>query len=316
MDILVVHLGAGNHNPASSVKYKNLLKCALKQEGIIEASKILEKSELTNTGYGSSLNLLGNVECDVSFIESGKESRMGSLIGVDCAYPIKKALQTFDYIKEVYQCPDDTHDLTAPVMLNYQSVKGMIPRNQNELSSKQLVTKHQQRIYDLYKDVVLGGRVEELKHEITDTIGLIHITEDKTTLATSSGGNFFKLPGRIGCAGVLGAAIDFKRFNNFEISCMCSGNGEDIIRYKLAWEIVNNISQVPEDEYALYFKRLIGSMYCGFIVTIKSNSTSHLLYGHTTESFHFGFRVGENTRVILSHSEKQGDFTFGEYKLL
>ncbi|EGW35545.1 uncharacterized protein SPAPADRAFT_48528 [Spathaspora passalidarum NRRL Y-27907] len=314
MDILVAHLGAGNHNPASSSKYKTLLKRSLNHNDIIEAARVVEQSELTNTGYGSSLNLLGCVECDASFIEATEKVRIGSLVGVDCSYPIKEVFRTLDYVNELYQS-DDKHDLTAPVMLNYQRVKDLIPKNPDELSPNQLISKRQQRIYDIYKDKVLGGRIEELKHQITDTIGLIRIVECKTTLATSSGGNFFKLPGRIGCAGIIGAAIDFKRIEGYEISCMCSGNGEQIIRSKLSWEIVNNISKVPEEEYASYFKQLVGSIYCGFIVVIKSKSTSHLLYGHTTESFHFGFRVGENTRVILSHSEKEG-FTFGEYKLL
>lgn len=318
MDILIIHIGAGIHDQKLTHKYKSLLRNALSKQSVLESSKIIESSSLTNTGYGSSLNLLGKVECDASFIINDninkEESRIGSLVNMNCKFPILELFQVFNKIDELYNYESD---LTPPIMLSYPNLKNFLNGEVIE-DHKELISPKSQRIYDLYKDKVFKDK--KLPNGISETIGVIHLENNTTTIASSSGGNLFKLPGRIGCAGIIGASIAFNKFEDVKISCMCSGNGEQIIRYKLAQLLVENIYNYLEDNYGECIDNLLCRLpvplYIGFIVVIETLERVQLLYGHTTESFHFGFRVAKDkTKVILSYAEQEGKLTFGEYIL-
>lgn len=323
MDILVIHIGAGIHDHKLTHKYKSLLRKALSKKSILESSKIVESSSLTNTGYGSSLNVLGNVECDASFIMNDStttttttnQQRLGSLVNMTCKFPILELFRVFGQLDELYE---NELDLTSPLMLTYPSLQNTIIGITKD--SSELISPKARRVYELYKDEVFQDK--RLPHGISDTIGILHVHENVTTIATSSGGNLFKLPGRIGCAGVLGAGIAFSdQGAGVKIGCMCSGNGEQIIQYNLAQVLVDNIGSFSDDNYGECIEKLLrgfsGHLYVGFIVVIQKQSSVQLLYGHTTESFHFGFRVGEcKTKVILSYSEHEGKLTFGEYILI
>lgn len=318
MDILVIHIGAGIHDQKLTHKYKSLLRNALSKHSLLESSKIIESSSLTNTGYGSSLNLLGKVECDASFIinnHNNKESRIGSLVNMNCKFPILELFHIFNNIDELYNYESD---LSPPIMLSYPSLKNFINGEIIE-DPNELISPKSQRIYNLYKDKVFKDK-KLPRDGISDTIGLIHLQNNTTTIASSSGGNFLKLPGRIGCAGIIGASIAFNKSGIANISCMCSGNGEQIIRYKLAQLLVENISSYLEDNYGECIDKLLCGfpvpLYIGFIVVIETLERVQLLYGHTTESFHFGFRVAEDkTKVVMSYAEQKGKLTFGEYIL-
>ncbi|CAK9301197.1 unnamed protein product [Gordionus sp. m RMFG-2023] len=87
---LALHLGAGYHDPnlyndykvlASDVCYKgikSLLKENIGNDVISYVLKLLENSHLNNAGYGSNLNINGEVECDASVME-GKFGYWGSV---------------------------------------------------------------------------------------------------------------------------------------------------------------------------------------------------------------------------------------------
>ncbi|KAF6071483.1 Asparaginase family protein [Candida albicans] len=121
-DILVIHIGAGKHDPNKSKKYKTLLRNALSKTSIVEASDVIESSPLTNTGYGSSLNLLGKVECDASFITNDK---IGAVVNMSCKNPTKELFRVFQYLDTLYE--SDETDLTSPVMLTYPLLKNLVP---------------------------------------------------------------------------------------------------------------------------------------------------------------------------------------------
>ncbi|RCK67478.1 Threonine aspartase 1 [Candida viswanathii] len=316
MDILVVHIGAGLHNPASTHRYKTLISTALSQRSILESSRVIESSPLTNTGYGSSLNMLGRVECDASFIR-GEE--IGAVVGMPTRHPILEAFRVFEHLRGVYASEPD---LTPPVMLSYPSLKDVIP-GVCGYDDAELISPKSQKVFDMHKDRVFQSKEIQLRllpRGISDTVGLIHIQDETTTLATSSGGNAFKLPGRIGCAGMLGAGIAFKESGDVKVSCMCSGNGEQIIRCALARTVVDRVGDVPEEMYRESIDGILSGLlpdvlYVGFIVVIQRGRRVLLLYGHTTESFHFGFRYLDKSKVVLSYAEQEGKLTFGEYVL-
>lgn len=357
--MLAIHIGAGNHDRRKTTNYKKLIAQALNaNQTIFPTSLIIERSPLTNTGYGSSLNLIGEVECDASIIIATKNSvLLKSLVGIDdCMYPITATSQIFaDYESMYSQTKMKEFGITMPMKLNYQSYS-RFRKYQETTSKNDLVTNGAQTFYNTFEPQIMGEtsslNLEQIPlddsclsfytNEVADTIGLIEINHDQTTIATSLGGNFFKLPGRIGCAGEIGSSIDFSRnsANGIEISCVCSGNGEDIMQMKLSNYIVNNFNIDDNDnwgenlvnliqthlvKYNLYGKSKINDdsiLYIGLIVIINDtkNHSKRLIYCHSTESFYFGFRTDQNNRpnIVLSHLDnafKVGKvFAYGEFK--
>lgn len=370
--MLIFHIGAGCHDIRKTQAYKKLISKALKSEGsYLEVSRIIEKSPLTNTGHGSSLNLLGEVECDASIIEFSKLDNKflvtkRSLLSIDDSYfPILKTQEVFDQCMKTYGELNQL-GITLPLKLNYQSLKRYFPTPATEVVN--LVSKSARLFYDTYRSKVnekLETKLQVISESITssvehsasqvepnedfahkeapfngvsDTIGLIKIEELKTSIATSSGGNFFKIPGRISCAGEIGSSIDFKYNSNYEISCMCSGNGEDIIQMNLARYIVDNFN--TDDlawgesltnlikNYSKQFRLFARNndnepiLYIGVILCIHDTQSGKvgIIYCHSTESFYFGFKSGSGeSNTVLSRLDnplKAGEvFAYGEFNV-
>lgn len=335
-DILIVHSGAGNQSLLNRSKYKKLLKNALLSGSMIEASKVLEGSSLTNTGIGSSLNLLGKVQCDSSFIirNNARAVEMGAMFNIRHPFPILENIRISSQFRDVYQ--GNALGLSRPVLVDHQQVC-----HASEASEANLVTDKNQKIYDMYKRQGLSNVDPTLAHllklhePVTDTIGVIHITPESTSIAASSGGNFFKFPGRIGCAGIIGSSIYSKVVGSKGVSCMCSGNGEDIIMMQLAKSVTERIARANEEEEELP-ELLVdtiqdegasipistdsGQLYVGVICTIHDlvNNKTKLIYCHSTPSFFFGFyRKSSEPEIILStlESRNNGIFCRGEFKI-
>lgn len=425
--VLVIHIGAGNHGSLRKQAYRKLIQLALLLGLAVAALEVLERLELTNTGYGSSLNLYGKVECDALFIMSltptpslyhtpgggtprdgwldsvepldqtssrlpllvllaspdgllvnerklypTKRLRLdsvasaqipvvedtprvaglrspcqrGTVVGIhDSATPITTALKVFDGISRLF---DDRnfrrYGITLPLLINYCCIDPHdryfthLPR----CDPKSLILPPAQQFYDLVcSRLAVGGSPPKADAQVLDTIGLAEITPLETTVLTLSGGNFFKLPGRIGCAGEIGCAVDLLHRDDFEVACMCSGNGEDIMMMKLAHQIVRRVCDNPEDTYPEDVVQMIKDLregfnlqavntrletvvYVGVLITIHNLTTGEvrILYCHLTESFYFGFHNHGDAKphVVLS---KLDDFdlagklwTYGEFKCL
>lgn len=343
MTITIIHIGAGNHSIYKTEKYKKLIKSTLvkpNNDSIFEKSEKLEKSNLTNTGYGSSLNIQGNVECDSSYLEIStfNHDRNGlSIFNIKDKYPITETNRILQKINRLYDKGTKFHNmgLTKPLILNHDSTHEIdrllfdqrlnMPidssKTEDLYDPKLLILSKSQRIYDSYMNSLNFDSTLVSRNEcVQDTIGLIEISELKTAIATSSGGNFFKLPGRIGCAGVIGCAIDNFENDDISISCMCSGNGEDIIRMSLAKRVTKFFEHYDGDEYvedlvSLFKKE---NAYIGIIVIIRFSKSGQgrLIYCHSTESFYFGFKVNGKIEIVLSRLDKPvGKFIRGEYKI-
>ncbi|CUM45844.1 uncharacterized protein AC631_05707 [Debaryomyces fabryi] len=351
--LVIVHIGAGSHSLQKNDKYKQLIRKALQVNDsktvLAEVSKKLERSVLTNTGYGSSLNLIGEVQCDASFISYNREDKytsMGVMYNIVNKYPITETLKCFKQLNTLYSTGFKSFGLARPLIFDHCQKKLLdeLTNNNEDVDKETLVSTKSQRIYDTYKHTLMSdynqtsNELNRIRNEIQDTIGIIHIGNTNTEIATSSGGNFFKFPGRIGCAGVLGAAIGHHTKNGISVSCMCSGNGEDIIMMDAADRIVNNmINDFSEDYCELLVNIILQAstdlpltavddynnkmIYIGAICIIHdlNSGVKRLVYCHSTESFYFGFRSHNNKpEVILSRldSDKVGHvFVRGEFKI-
>lgn len=349
--LVIVHIGAGCHSLQKSDKYKKLIKVALlvnELERVLqEASKKLEKSKLTNTGYGSSLNLIGAVQCDASFISYNREdhdTRMGAMYNITNKYPITEVLKCFEQLHRLYSVGFKTFGLSKPLVFDYgqKRLLNELTNTKEDVDKDTLVSPRSQNVYDTYKGKLMSNynppanEFDCVRNEIQDTIGIIHIDNKTTEIATSSGGNFFKFPGRIGCAGVPGAAIGHRTKDGISVSCMCSGNGEDIIMMNVADRIVDQIVSSPCAEYCEALVDIILQssinmpltavdnhntiIYMGAVCVIHdlNSDAKRLVYCHSTESFYFGFKSHNKPEIVLSrlHSDRVGQvFARGEFKI-
>lgn len=335
MKVSVIHTGAGNNSRKNEGQYKRLFKRVLSQpnesiEDVLRVSEHLEKSKLTNTGYGSSLDINGEVFCDAGIIrvDQGQRDEL-SVHSIRHAFPIRETWQLMENLDLLY-CEGlkfDKLGLSRPISLDYKlndKILELLNKAKQEVEPDDLILPRARYIYDYYMN-----RPEEVIEEIQDTIGIIDINDTRKLVLTSSGGNFFKLPGRIGCAGTPRCAIDFKSNGKYTFSCMCSGNGEQIIRWGLSSLVIERMMQLEADiDWCEALQSIIescqteqGNIYVGVIIVIEDMNdcqNNRLVYCHTTETFQFGIkRMVDNQpeiEVIMSRLQK-GSLVRGEYKL-
>ena len=174
---------------------------------------------------------------------------------------------------------------------------------------------------------------------IEDTVGIAEIKGEVITAVTSSGGNFFKIPGRVSCAGIMGAGIAYSCKDQIQVITICTGNGDDITRMGLAGflseqiatqvSITSNYAQdlgsflVAEicrrsDQYSLSSVDSQGNprIYVGVIVLLFTPEYQSLLFCHSTESFYFAFKLKNEIEIVMSRKDpKTNDFLHGEYRL-
>jgi beta-aspartyl-peptidase (threonine type) len=163
---------------------------------------MLEDNPLFNAGAGSTLNSLGQVEMDAAIME-GETLSAGAVAAVQgIKNPIKLARRVME---------DGRHVLLAGegALLFARRIK--FP----ECSPQTLIIEAEQK------------RWEE-KH---GTVGCVALDNTgKIAVATSTGGIFNKLPGRVGDSPLLGCGTYADRYGGVS----CTGHGEAIMRVVLA----------------------------------------------------------------------------------
>jgi beta-aspartyl-peptidase (threonine type) len=224
---IIVHGGAGSINDDSLARRLEGCKAAalagweiLKKGGsalnAAEAAVVaLEDNPLFNAGTGSTLNSLGKVEMDAAIME-GDTLRAGGVAAVQgIKNPIKLARRVME---------DGRHVLLAGAGALLFAREVGFP----ECPPDSLVVDAERK------------RWEE-KH---GTVGCVALDgRGKIAVATSTGGIFNKLPGRVGDSPLLGCGS----YANDYGGVSCTGNGEAIMRIVMAKTAV---SFLEEDEQA------------------------------------------------------------------
>lgn len=345
--VLLSHVGAGRHDYQKKQQYSNLLrKCGssiekLKTPTVTEpsslnrcdsllddslldilkaSSQVLESSPLTNTGYGSSLNIDGEVECDASvvLVLDGKMLRSSVYNITSDRFPVTKCIQSL----KSQNC-ENLMGITNPVMVRDSRCK-----SEGSCSEVELISPRAQAFYKKYRNHISPA------DPISDTVGITILdSQGNVAMGTSSGGNMFKQPGRLGCAAVVGAGVFSKRNERYIVTMMCSGNGEDIIAMDLArsccTHILNSLGDeldpqvcydslgnaVEESARDILLKAKITSSQTGLyvgcyglVLNRKSGETT-VVYAHSTETFVFRYETsdkeGRKGKTIFSRLGKR-----------
>lgn len=236
---VALHGGAGSWDVDESTRIKiesflrdlaketlDLLERDYKAVDAVEyAVSKLEDSGLFNAGYGSSLNIEGVAQMDAG-IMSGSDMRAGAVALVEkVKNPIKLARIVMENTDHVL-IGGLGADLLARVFgLENRVVNADTVRRYREMISRNTIS-------SIYKKNTLLARRFGLI--IGDTVGAVAIDKNgDLAAATSTGGIWLKMIGRIGDSPIPGAGFYADR----NIACSATGVGETIMTVSLCRSI-------------------------------------------------------------------------------
>jgi beta-aspartyl-peptidase (threonine type) len=171
-------------------------------DAVEAAVMALEDNSLFNAGTGSTLNSLGQIEMDAAIME-GQSLRAGAVAAVSgIKNPIKLARQIMEDGRHVM--------LAGNGALMFARQIGFA-----EFSSESLISERERNRWQ----------------NAHGTVGCVAFDrEGKLAVATSTGGIFNKLPGRVGDSPLLGCGT----YANKHGAVSCTGHGEAIMRILMA----------------------------------------------------------------------------------
>lgn len=219
---IVVHGGAGSHRGdglearAAGCETAALQGLAVLRDGgtaldaVQAAVVVLENDPLFNAGTGAPLNAAGDVELDASIME-GKGLRAGAVAAVSgVPNPIALARAVLE---------DGRHVLLAGS------------------GARQFAERHGVAVCDPHSLITAAQR--DRWRERFGTVGAAALDRHGTlAAATSTGGLFGKLPGRVGDSALIGCGT----YADGAAAVSCTGIGETIIRTVLAKAVCDRIA--------------------------------------------------------------------------
>lgn len=211
---IIVHGGAGEIDPASlperqagcrkaaEAGYDVLKSGGSAVDAVVAAVVELENNPLFNAGLGSTLNSEGKVETDAAVMD-GATLRAGAVAAVSgVRNPVKLAQAVMTQ--------------TPHVLLTGEGAMRVARENGIQRCKPE--------------DLIVPSQREQWKRKY-GTVGAVALDQGgRLAAATSTGGMFDKLPGRIGDTPLIGCGT----YADERAAVSCTGFGEDIIRTTLA----------------------------------------------------------------------------------
>lgn len=211
---IIVHGGAGEIDPASlperlagcrkaaEAGYAVLKRGGSAVDAAMAAVVVLEDDPLFNAGTGSTLNTLGRVETDAAIMD-GASLRAGAIAAVSgIRNPVRLAHAVMVHTPHVLLTGEGALQVAREQGIELCDPESLIVASQRD---------HWRRKYGTVGAVALDA-------------------EGRLAAATSTGGMFDKLPGRIGDTPLIGCGT----YADERAAVSCTGFGEDIIRTTLA----------------------------------------------------------------------------------
>lgn len=187
---------------AAQAGWQILLRGGTAVDAIEAAVVLLEDDPLFNAGTGSVLNSDGQVENDAAIMD-GSNLKVGAVAAVTGVLnPIQLARRVMDASPHVLMVADGAK--------RFARAQGI-----TECDPAQLATAERRQQWQ----------------EQHGTVGACaRDSEGKLAAATSTGGSFNKIPGRVGDSPLVGCGT----YANRQVAVSCTGRGEQIIRMTLA----------------------------------------------------------------------------------
>ena len=220
MDIIMVH---GGVESSTAPPYMKVLQEAAHsgakalQSSVLDAAeeavKVLEKSPLFNAGYGSILNLDGQAEMDAAIID-GITGRFGAVAALrDITNPISVARKVLEVTSHVLLAGEGAFKFA--LSQGFQQENCITPEMLKAWQKAVNLTDPE----DLSEASLFTGMPIPTN---CDTVGCVVSQQGKTAAASSTGGSFLKLPGRVGDTPIIGGGI----YASPRCAVVCTGLGE------------------------------------------------------------------------------------------
>lgn len=273
---LIVHGGAGADTPelhseqrdgclaALRAGWEALARGASAVDGVCEAVAQMEADPVFNAGVGSCLTTCGTVEMDAAVMD-GAGLRAGAVAVVrSIRQPIRLARAVMD---------DGGHVLLAGAGAEtFARLRGVESCDPEELVTERQRQRWQQRESPASTGTVGAAAVDRSGH---------------VAAATSTGGIFFKPPGRIGDSAIIGAGT---YADDSLGAASATGHGEAIMRVVLAKLVVDDLrggadpAAVARRGISELHRRVAGS---GGIIVVDpfgrfghAYNTAHMMVGY------------------------------------
>lgn len=344
MFAVVVHAGAGFHARSNELTYMDICSSAcnaaveiLKQpateysaiDAATAAVTVLEDSHLTNAGFGSCLNIDGNVECDAGLM-CGRSLKFTSVASVrNIKNPIKisrhllvhhlsEPASAIGRVKPLSLCSDGarrwaTDFAGLPLISNQELISE--PAKKKWLKYKRLMERHEDCLPRFYNQSYDEGPIclkRPRYSDRLDTVGAVCLdATGNICAASSSGGIPLKSAGRIGQASVYGCGSWAEVRPSMGVGCVTSGTGEQLIRTQLAQRISTRILDDEENAipdvvntsfqddflYSRFLSNEATEKYGGVAgiaasqLGTSSTSVVDLFFKHSTDSLAYAYFV-------------------------
>lgn len=297
MSVIIIHGGVETNSSAPYLKvlqeaalagYKALGAGSLNAghlDAAEEAVKVLEDNPLFNAGYGSVLNLDGEAEMDAS-IMNGSTGSFGAVAAIKSVrHPVSVARQVMEQTPHVL--------LVGRGATKFARSRGFIPVN---CVAPEMLEAWQKAVESIKK----GSRPEVspftgLPGETgknCDTVGCLVSHQGSLAAASSTGGSFLKLPGRVGDTPVIGGGI----FASPGCAVVCTGLGEAFIETMTAKYIDSLIAHglEPQEAVEKALQRLTSKKKGARGGILAVNSQNRYGAAHNTCSFPVALMVNGN----------------------
>jgi len=195
---LCLHLGAGFHSSNKEAQYKDLCQkaCLFGAELLnrdqtcvevaVAVTAFLERSSLTNAGYGSNLTLDGNVECEAAIMDS----QYGNFAAVGCVSGVQHPIKVAEVMLRDQNEPSP-FGLVSPMVIVGSAVKEKAKHHGLEtLSHDALISSEALKVNNKYRNMIRdkveespGDRSEESSGDIMKTMHSLNedsLVEDKS----------------------------------------------------------------------------------------------------------------------------------------
>jgi len=224
------------------------------------AVRLMEDDPRFNAGYGSALNLLGEVEVDDSIMD-GHRMRAGAVGGVKgVRHAVSLARAVMERTPHVLLVGEGARDFARKLGLG----------GDDDLIHERRV-EYRRRMLEALRS---GRGPERLRglldlmpmYGVADTVGAVAAdSEGRLAAATSTGGLTLKLPGRVGDSAIIGAGTYASR----TAACSGTGIGEAAMLVLGAYRVVKGVEdgkspQEAAEEVLVEIHRTTGYAF-GFI---------------------------------------------------
>ena len=272
---IVVHGGAGAYDPGKEHE-KALVEAmesaldALNRGGsaadaVVAAVVFMEDAEVLNAGYGSSINLDGDVENDASIMLDDRScGAIAAAKGI--ANPILAARLVMDKTDHVMLAGVGAEEFARKMGLDFRDQRSPARMEKHKNLKAKLGRGEDVRFLSR-----LGDLARELGH---GTVGaVVRDAEGHLAAGSSTGGMMLKVPGRVGDTGVIGAGT----YCSPQGGASATGHGEPVIKYTMAREVVaafGELGAVRGMERAMTVARQ-GGFEFGLIGIDRSGAVAH-----------------------------------------